>query len=106
MGTCNGHNATFVSVLTLARFPLVHNPHEIQMPGLTECTKWVKMQFSILWIFLLIFVVAVISFYDFQASANIWLCLFVRVGKNVFAASKNKLNLQHEVYLKNISAPK
>jgi len=41
------------------------------MPGLTECTKWVKMQFSILWIFLLIFVAAVISFYDFQASANI-----------------------------------
>ena len=85
----------FVSVLTLARFLVAHNPSDIQMPGRTECTKrvedfrsgaiarrrvqWREISFylcgpyqaSILWIFLLIFVITVISLYDFSAGTNI-----------------------------------
>jgi len=55
---------------------------------------------SILWMFLLIFVTAIISSYDFQVCANICLCVPDRWEKPQCATNKNKVNLRCKLFLK------
>jgi hypothetical protein len=50
--------------------------------------------------FLLIFVTAIISSYDFQVCANICLCVPVRPEKPQCATNKNKVNLRCKLFLK------